>query len=192
MIAFIYTQDNILRLRDQRGLKWEYDGADAPDLGFEYDYLIYDDQKIKVILERDKDGNPTGEEKITDLNNEEIDAVENYVMSSEPPADITLNLQYAHDLFDATHMNINEMCNRMRFPNIYEALTAGREGSNHPFRSDARRCLEFFDQAWQIYEQLKVQIMSAPEDQLHPFDHYIRESLRPVNTEFLSASDTEK
>ena len=191
MIAFIYTQDNTLRLRDQRGLKWEYEQADAPVLGFDYDYLVYDDQKIKIILEKDKDGNVTGE-KITDLTNDEIDAIENYVMSAEAPDGVSLNNQFANELYDFTGQNIHEMCNRMRFPSIQECMVAGREGSNHPFRSDARRCLEFYDQAWQIFEQLKNQIMTAPEDQLQDFQYYMRESLRPVNTEFLTTSDIEK
>lgn len=190
MIAFIYDQDNSLKLRDSRGLKWEYQQADAPQLGFDYDFLVYDDQKIKIILEKDKEGNVTGE-NITDLTNDEIDAIENYVMGAEPPEGTTLNNQYANDLFDATNNHINEMCHRMRFPNIHEVMVAGREGSNHPFRSNARRVLEFYDQAWQIFEQLKNQIMSAPEDQLHEFEYYIRESLRPVNTEFITSTDIE-
>lgn len=185
MIAFIYQQDNSLKLRNEKGLRWEYEQTDAPSLGFEYDYIIYDDQKIKIIKKDD-------EEVVTDLTNDEIDAIEKYVLSAEPPEGVCLNQQYADDLWHFTAQNVREMCNQLRFGDIVEANVAGREGSNHPFRSDARRCLEFYDQAYLIFEELKNQIVAAPEDQLQDFDYYQKASLRPVMTEFLTASDEEK
>ena len=52
-------------------------------------------------------------------------------------------------------------------------MYAGREGSNHPFRSEARRVLEFADAIWAICLQTQEEIMATREDHLKPFEEYL-------------------
>ena len=52
------------------------------------------------------------------------------------------------------------------------ATAAGREGSNHPRRSDARRALEYFDNIWFCFENIVSEIQQTREDTLKSFDQY--------------------
>lgn len=49
MNALIYTENSQLIIRKPNGLEWDYDNVDAPELGFPYDVLVYDD--IEVVIE---------------------------------------------------------------------------------------------------------------------------------------------
>ena len=49
MNALIYTENSQLIIRKPNGLEWDYENVDAPELGWEYDVLVYDD--IEVCIE---------------------------------------------------------------------------------------------------------------------------------------------
>ena len=53
------------------------------------------------------------------------------------------------------------------------ATVAGREGSNHPRRSDARRALEYFDNIWFCFENVVEEIRQTREDTLKDLSHYL-------------------
>ena len=52
---------------------------------------------------------------------------------------------------------------------------AGREGSNHPARGNARRVLEYIDNTHNIYFQVRDEIFSTKEELLKDFEHYRRQ-----------------
>ena len=62
--------------------------------------------------------------------------------------------------------------NLYRFENLNECVYAGHEGSNHSFRSEARRVLEFADAIWSICFQTIEEITATREDHLKPFEEY--------------------
>ena len=48
MNALIYCEHGNLWIRKPNGLEWEHKNVDRPELGFEYEVLIYDDIECKV------------------------------------------------------------------------------------------------------------------------------------------------
>jgi hypothetical protein len=52
-------------------------------------------------------------------------------------------------------------------------MAAGRDGSNHPLRSDARRVLEYYDVLWNIYVNVMNDVKSTREDLLPDVEEYI-------------------
>ena len=47
MNALIYCENGNLTIRKPNGLEWQHEQVDRPELGFEYDVLIYDDIECK-------------------------------------------------------------------------------------------------------------------------------------------------
>ena len=39
----------ILLLENFNGLEWTFENTDEPDLGFDYDVLVYDDIEVKIM-----------------------------------------------------------------------------------------------------------------------------------------------
>ena len=58
------------------------------------------------------------------------------------------------------------------FSDVIDVLAAGREGSNHPLRSDARRVLEYYDAVWNVYINVVDEIRNTREDTLREFSEY--------------------
>ena len=86
---------------------------------------------------------PFNEQEKSVLEDSERDAIEEFINQSEPPNGMCLNNQFMSDIENVTRDRINECADCYRFENLNECVYAGREGSNHPFRSEARRVLEF-------------------------------------------------
>ena len=54
MNALIYDQWGNLFIRKPNGLEWRHDNVDRPELGFDFDVLIYDDVEFKIEKWDDK------------------------------------------------------------------------------------------------------------------------------------------
>ena len=59
------------------------------------------------------------------------------------------------------------------FDNFVEVVYAGREGSAHPYRSEARRVLEYADAVWCCFVQVQDEINNTREDFLKEIEEYI-------------------
>ena len=53
-----------------------------------------------------------------------------------------------------------------------EVAFAGREGSNHPHRSNARRVMEYGDAVYNILDQITAEIIATREDIVKPVEEY--------------------
>ncbi len=96
MNMLIYCENGNLTIRKPNGLEWHYENTDKPDLGFEYDVLVYDDIEVKILNWADGE-TFENQEKIT-LNDSEVDAIETYIDNSAPPENVNLNNQYSQAL----------------------------------------------------------------------------------------------
>ncbi len=84
---------------------------------------------------------------------------------------------YSSRLNERVHQNVGAICDSYGFGCITDVLAAGREGSNHPLRSDARRVLEYHDAVWNVYISVIDEIQNTREDVLKDYYHY--ESMLP-------------
>lgn len=171
MNALVYCENGNLFIRKPNGLEYTFENVDAPVLGFDFDVVIYDDNKIKIkewIMNKD-----FHEQEHIPLTEEECQMIESYIGNSEPPTGVTLQGQYAQRLYDFTHQQIEEMTKMYGFGSLIDVVAAGREGSNNPKRSDARRVLEYYDNVWFIFSEMENEIMSLREDHLRGFDYYL-------------------
>ena len=116
---------------------------------------------------------PFEEQERTALDDSEMDAIEQFINQSEPPTGVCLNNQFMMDIESSTRERINDCSNHYRFENFTECVYAGRDGSNHPYRSEARRVMEFADAIWSICFSTQEEIMATREDHLKPFDEYL-------------------
>jgi len=173
MNALIYTEDQKLIIRKPNGLQYEFDNTDQPELGFDFDVLVYDD--IEIVIEKWDDDKCFDDQVKRPLTNPEKEIIENYIENSEPPAGVTLNNQYVQDLVEEVKGNIANFLDNYGFDDLTEVTFAGREGSNHPYRSNARRVLEFADSQYVIYDQLVNEIFATREDHLKPIQDYLNQ-----------------
>ena len=170
MNRLIYTENNQLIIRKPNGLEWDYENVDKPELGFDYDVLVYDD--IEVVVENYDYSKSWDDNDKRTLTDSEKQAVEQYIENSEPPIGVTLNNQYVEDLNKYVKFNIKEFTEKYGFDDLTEVTFAGREGSNHPYRSNARRVMEYADAQYVIYDGLVNEIFATREDHLKPLDDY--------------------
>ena len=141
MNALIYCENGNLRVRKSNGLQWEHENVDKPELGFDYTVLIYDDIECKIeTWDEEKDFD--SQEKLP-LSEVEKDAIEAYIANAEPPNGVSLNQQYCGRIAEITRNNVIQQLEKYGFDDMVECLMAGREGSAHPHRSNARRVLEY-------------------------------------------------
>ena len=49
MNMFIYDEQGNLTIRKPNGLEYSFNNTDKPDLGFEYDVVVYDDIEVKIV-----------------------------------------------------------------------------------------------------------------------------------------------
>lgn len=177
MNAFIYDSDGTIFVRKPNGLEYNYENVDKPAFDFEYDVVIYDD--IEVKIERWEDGLGFDQQKKVALSKEECEIIEQYIENSEPPMGHSLNSQIVDNLFRQVDKYVDEECNQYRFKDLSEATYAGREGSNHPHRNNARRAMEYADAVNCVLFQLVEEVQSTREDFLKDFDAYVSELPSP-------------
>ena len=173
MNSLVYTEESKLIVEKPNGLKYEFDNVDAPDLGFEYDMIVYDDIEVKVLKWDDNKGDFNSQDKIP-LTNEEKDAIETYIANSEPPIGWNLNNQYLRQINEICHQYVDDCSETYGFQNHIECTYGGREGSAHPYRSNAKRVLEYADAVWCIYVQIADEIQSTREDLLKSIDECLQ------------------
>ena len=170
MNMFIYDENGNLIIRKPNGLEYTFENTDKPNLGFDFDVVIYDDIEVKIL--EWKDGEDFDSQQKINLNESEIDAIEQYIQNSAPPEGVSLNQQYSNQLWEMCNDFINDSSCSYGFRDIVDVMAAAREGSNHPYRSDARRVLEYYDQLWNIYVNVMDEINNTREDVLKPFEEY--------------------
>lgn len=174
---FIYTENGDLHIRKPNGLEYCFNNTDKPNLGFEYDVVVYDDDEFKIVeFNDDLPFEEQTREKLTDV---EIDAIETYIENSEAPVGVSLAGQYSNRLNTMCHDFVNEVAGQYGFSCLNDAAAAGRTGSNHPYRSDARRVLEYYDTVWNVYVGLIGEIQNTREDVLPEFDYFESAIPRP-------------
>lgn len=179
MNALIYTEYSKLIVRKPNGLQYEFDNVDRPELGFDFDVLVYDDIEVKVLeWKEDIDFN---DQDLVALTDEEKSEIERYIENSEPPLGYNLNTQYIRKLEEQVHNNVAEVSERYDFPSLMDAVYAGREGSNHPYRSNARRVLEYADTCWKVFSQVAAEIQQTREDTLKDYGEYVHTFPTPNN-----------
>lgn len=170
MNMLIYDENSVLRIRKPNGLEFSFENTDRPDLGFEFDVLIYDDIEVKIL--KWEDGKSFDQQTKDPLTETDKDSIETYIENSEPPMGSNLNQQYSQQLVDICRSNTEDEAQRYDFDNFTECVYAGREGSKHPFRSNARRVLEYSDALYCVYYQVADEIRQTREDTLKPFEEY--------------------
>ena len=171
MNALIYCEHGNLWIRKPNGLEWEHKNVDRPELGFEYEVLIYDDIECKV--EKWNDEVELEQQDRLPLSETEKDAIEAYINNAEPPHGVSLNQQYVARINEVVQNNQHQQAEKYGFDNMVEVLLAAREGSAHPHRSDARRALEYFDAIANVAEGLYKEISITREDTLKPIEDYL-------------------
>ena len=179
MNMLIYCENGHLTIRKPNGLEWRHDNVDRPNLGFEYDVLIYDD--IEVKIREWKDRVEFEEQEKVSLTDVEIDAIETYIDNSVPTSDVTLQNQYSQQINNVGRNYIEQQINSYGFETLTDVMAAGRDGSNHPLRSDARRVLEYYDVLWNIYVNVMNEVQSTREDLLPDVETFINRFPRPQN-----------
>ena len=170
MNMLIYCENGNLTIRKPNGLEYSFENTDKPELGFEYDVLVYDDIEVK-ILKWDNDKKFDDQEKIN-LIDSEIDTIETYISNSAPPEGVSLQNQFSGNLQQIAEGYIMQQADTYGFSGTMDVIGAGREGSNHPMRSDARRVLEYYDAVWNVYLNVINEIKNTREDALKEFEEY--------------------
>lgn len=169
MNCFIYDENGDLKIIKNNGLKFSIDRSDKPELGFEYDILIYADEEFKVV---NYDPDRPMEEQILPLEDVEKDSIEEYILTVIPPTEYSLNKQYVEELTDMIKEYEKSSLEYYGFNDVNDCLIAGREGSNHPLRVSARQHFEFCDVLHTQFEICKDQISTTHEDNLRDMDFY--------------------
>ena len=77
MNALIYTEDQKLIVRKPNGLQYDFENTDQPELGFDYDVLVYDD--IEIVIEKWDDNKCFDDQIKRELTLAEKDIIENYI-----------------------------------------------------------------------------------------------------------------
>lgn len=170
MNKFIYTEDNVLHITKPNGLRYHFENCDKPNLGFEYEVLVYADKEVKI--EKWDNTKNFDEQETIPLTDSERDAIEKYIENSEPPLGVSLNNIFCEDLNQMVRDSIGQSIVNYGFDDMVDVIYAGREGSNHPFRTDARRVLEFADASWHVFQNTVNEIQKTREDHLLDFEKY--------------------
>lgn len=177
MNELIYTENNDLMVTKPNGLQYKFENVDKPELGFDYDVLVYSNEEFKIVNWHDD--KEFQDQEREPLSPDEKDAVETYIDNSEPPMGVTLNSQYIDQLSQIANQYLESCSRGFSFGDLAEVTFVGREGSNHPYRSNARRVMEYGDALWHIFDQLMQEIVKTREDTLKPFELYVQELPQP-------------
>ena len=120
-----------------------------------------------------EEGKPLEQQETLPLSETERDSIEQYIENSEPPHGVNLNNQYIGEINRTARDNIQLHAQKHGFDDFFEAVYAGREGSAHPYRSDARRVLEYADAVNNVLDGLFREISVTREDTLKPIEDYL-------------------
>tara|TARA_B100000965_G_scaffold403778_1_gene432788 strand:- start:778 stop:1410 length:633 start_codon:yes stop_codon:yes gene_type:complete len=169
-MLLVYDHDNVLHITNEKGLRWNYDRADKPQFGFDYDYLFYVPVDDTYEFELNGEKEP--------LNEEAQEEVKEYIKLCEPPLELTMSKQFIEDIQDQVRgrqRRAMENLGFFEFENTVEIMIAGREGSNDPRRQIARRFLDWNDfligTAYRICEEINATV----DEDLKEFDDYCNE-----------------
>jgi hypothetical protein len=176
--ALIFTEESNLFVRKPNGLEYEFKGVDRPEIGFDFDVLVYDDIEVK-ILSWNREVNFDMQDK-TDLSDAEKEMCEQYIENSEPPFGTSLNNQVMASLTDRANNYLNEVVDIHGFTDLNEVIFAGREGSNHPQRSNARRVMEYGDAVYNVLDQICQEVRATREDTLKDMEEYMKHLPQPT------------
>jgi|TARA_S200000501_G_scaffold85582_2_gene78342 hypothetical protein len=171
--ALVFCENRNLYVRKPNGLEYEFQNVDKPALGFEFDVVIYDDMEVK-ILKWDRNKN-FDEQEVIPLDAGEKELCEQYIANSEAPEGVNLHNQFVEQLGDYCRQQQEEVRMTYGFRDMEMVLIAGREGSNHPMRGNARRVLEYVDNTHQIFAQVTDEIFATKEELLKDYDVYRRQ-----------------
>ena len=185
MNALIFTEDNNLHITQQNGLRYNYDNVSKPNLGFDFDVIIYDNRDEYKVVNYD-DTKPFDQQNREPLTDTDRDAIESFITNSEPPQGVSLADQHCGDLQSYVDDMVNDMCGQYRFNDMTQVVYSRREGSNHPFRSDARRVMEYADATYSIFFQVVNEIQSTREDYIKDFESYSNQIPTPITNNSLS------
>ena len=89
-MLLVYDHDNVLHITNEKGLRWNYDRADKPQFGFDYDHLFFVPHDDMFEFELNGETEP--------LNEEAQEEVAEYIRLCEPPLELTMRKQYIEDL----------------------------------------------------------------------------------------------
>ena len=171
--ALVFCENRNLFIRKPNGLEYDFQNVDKPALGFEFDVVIYDEMESKVMSwEFSKSFD---DQEHVELTPEEKEMIEQYIANSEAPEGVNLQSQFVNHLGDYINRQHDEIAEIYGFRNLQIVIIAGREGSNHPLRGNARRVLEYIDNTHSIFYSMIDEIFATKEDLLQPFDHYVRQ-----------------
>tara|TARA_Y100000287_G_scaffold183776_1_gene183457 strand:- start:2749 stop:3381 length:633 start_codon:yes stop_codon:yes gene_type:complete len=169
-MLLVYDHDNVLHITNEKGLRWNYNRADKPQFGFDYDYLFYVPVDDTYEFELNGQKEP--------LNKEAQEEVKEYIKLCEPPLELTMSKQFIEDIQGAVRNRQRlamENLGFFEFENTVEIMIAGREGSNDPRRQIARRFLDWNDfligTAYRICEEINATV----DEDLREFDDYCNE-----------------
>ena len=169
-MLLVYDHDNVLHITNEKGLRWNYDRADKPQFGFDYDYLFYVPVDDTYEFELNGEKEP--------LNQEAQEEIKEYIKLCEPPLELTMSKQFIEDIQDhvrGRQRRTMENLGFFEFENTVEIMIAGREGSNDPRRQIARRFLDWNDfligTAYRICEEINATV----DEDLKEFDDYCNE-----------------
>ena len=171
--ALVFCENRNLFIRKPNGLEYDFQNVDKPALGFEFDVVIYDEMESKV-MSWDFSKSFDDQEHI-ELTPEEKEMIEQYISNSEAPEGVNLQIQFVNQLGDYINGQHDEIAEIYGFRNLQIVIIAGREGSNHPLRGNARRVLEYIDNTHSIFYSMIDEIFATKEDLLQPFEHYVRQ-----------------
>lgn len=172
MNALIYCESSNLFIRKPNGLEYQFENVDKPALGFDFDVLVYDDvYEVKIL--NWKDGKCFEDQELIQLNDNEMEMVEMYISNSEPPEGVTLANQFISRLREYVKEEIHNVTYSYGFDDLVEVVYAGRDSSNHPKRSNARRVLEFADAVNSVFYDLADEISRTREDHLKHIEDYL-------------------
>ncbi len=179
-MLFVYDDNNTLHLRNERGLRWNYERTDRPELGFDYDYIFFNPPEDEFY-------DLNGESK--PLDQEQLDAIKEYIALAEPPDVVTLQTQHIGDMREHINDQLDGVLDELNYHGWVDVMLVGREGSQDPYRAECRRILEFRDWVMQSYYRLAEEIRMTVDVDLLPLDDYIQKLPTIPRAEWFSRGD---
>tara|TARA_B100000965_G_C19503116_1_gene718377 strand:+ start:268 stop:909 length:642 start_codon:yes stop_codon:yes gene_type:complete len=166
-MLLVYDHDNVLHITNEKGLRWNYDRADKPQFGFDYDHLFFVPHDDLFEFELNGETEP--------LNEEAQEEIGEYIKLCEPPIEHTMSKQFIEDIQEAVKERQEGILDKLgfyKFENFTEIMITAREGSNDPRRQIARRCLDWNDflngTAYRVCEEINATL----DEDLKEYPHY--------------------
>ena len=148
MNALVFTEDNNLHITKPNGLRYQFENVDKPNLGFDFDVIVYDNEEFKI--EKYDDEMPFDEQERKPLTETERNAIETYIENSEPPPNTSLNNQHIDELARTVYEYLEQQAQQYQFREFFEcAGCCSAEGSVR-HRTDWKG-IQKRDHAWEFY-----------------------------------------